>query len=752
MVIKLTKEFKARLMSLKTSGNRKQYEQATMILSELQMETKVSKNFRDDCRIPNCHKFELRDGYRIVFQKIEGTQDSYLALYIGSHDEVDRYLDHHKGWIFDPTKHGLKELRLMSVEDEQVNIVVSPELQSKLKGEPAEQISKVFGDLDATHLNKAGVPEDKIEYALSLSDPDSLDVMTFLEGMPPQTESLLLAYITGGEEHRKEIKLLLEGKREFHPVIESAIADAIDTTPNEFIDLRDLPEEKKAFDSYPLEDWMLFLHPDQKPIVSKEFNGPARLRGVSGSGKTVIAIHRARYFARRIIEEGSNQYVLFITFNKSLAELVSNLIDRLSLLREKAKIHVFTMDKWCRDFIKFRIGNVPTWQDAIVQSIWDDSINKHLTNLSLVGLCQNISNTMPALRRDRDIQFLEDEVKFIYGKFIHNESNKYLTCDRTGRVRRLIPKQRQAILDLYTTYAEELISKKQYISGEINRTAYALLKKYEIPEFDYRAIIIDEVQDLSEVELSVLRELAGNNTEKLFFVGDGAQRIYTRGYSMKNMGINVVGRSFVLKQNYRNTKEIMNAASMLMQSQGIGKYDDEPETSQILAMASSHTAEKPLLIIAHTPDEEWKTVAKEIKYLINMLKIQPHEICCLARSNWEREGIKKTLEQFGIKAVEYRAEGIGANDCIKVTSLHNSKGHEFKVVFIVGFFDGAIPLLDNTHDPENFESEAALLYVAMTRAKDLLYLSYPEIDQNKLPLSQSRFIDNIRDAIDIIHL
>jgi superfamily I DNA/RNA helicase len=96
----------------------------------------------------------------------------------------------------------------------------------------------------------------------------------------------------------------------------------------------------------------------------------------------------------------------------------------------------------------------------------------------------------------------------------------------------------------------------------------------------------------------------------------------------------------------------MNAASMLMQAQGIGKYDDEPDTSQMLATASSHTAEKPLLIIANNPDEEWKTVAKEIKYLINMLKIQPHEICCLARSNWEREGIKKTLEQSGIKAVE----------------------------------------------------------------------------------------------------
>lgn len=752
MNIKITKDFQTRLISLKTSGKKQQYTQAQMILSELQQEVKVSKSLRDETRIPNCYKYELPDGYRMVFQEVEGKESTLLALCIGSHDNVDRFLDNHKGWIFNPQKHTLKEMRCMSVETEQVNVAVSPELQSKLKGEVYVQES-VFGKLKEAHFKNAGVPEDKIQYALSLSDPDSLEVMTFFDEMPPRTADILLSYITGSKENKTEIQLLLEGRREFLTHTQSKYAEALELSSDEFIDIRDLPEEKIAFDSYPFEDWMLFLHPDQKPLVSKEFKGPARLRGVSGSGKTVVAIHRARHFARKILEEGTSEKVLFVTFNRSLADLVGNLIKKLCLLKEQPIISVLTMDKCCRDYVQFRIGDFPAWQESIVEETWYDSVKKHLDELIVIGFCKSITyRSNDVFRRDMDVQFLKDEIDFIYGKFVHTNSHEYLSCDRTGRVRRLIKSQREVILKLYTTYVENLSKQKQFISKEINRIAYTKLQEGESPEFNYRAIIVDEIQDLSEIEMGILREFGSENGENLFFVGDGAQRIYSRGYSMKNLGINVIGRSFILKQNYRNTREITRATSLLMESQGIGKYDDDPETSQILAKESNHSSEKPLLMIADNPMQEWNTIAKEITYLTKKLNIKPHEICCLARTNWERKGIKETLESSGFKAVEYKAEGIGADDCIKISSLHNSKGHEFRVVFIAGMFDGAIPLVENTVDPENLEKEAALLYVAMTRAKHLLYFSYPEIDEKGKSLTQSRFIDSLQDAIDTIHL
>jgi superfamily I DNA/RNA helicase len=750
MEIVLTKEFKASLMALREYGKKNQYTQSMAILSELRYEVKISKAFRSETRIPNSYKYELPEGYRIVLQKVEGAEDTMIALTVGSHDEVDKYLERHKGWIFNPQTHGLKEMRLSSAYDEQVNIVRSPELNPQKLLTTIDTKQSIFQELDTDLLIKAGVAQTKIEQALSLTNPDSLEVMEFLESLNPKTADLLLSFITGSEETRIEIVSTLKGEREYHTHISQAILSGLGESSDQFINLNELPEEQRAFDSLSFEDWMLFLHPDQKSLVTKEFNGPVRIRGVSGSGKTVVAIHRARQIARKILQDGSNEYVLFLTFNKSLAELVDNLIKHLCLSAEYAKIHVSTIDKWCKDYVTFRFGSLPPWQETVIDKIWVDSITTNLEALKKVNLCQTGSYTKD-IKSDRDMQFLKDEVDFIFGKFIHNECDNYLSCDRTGRVHRLSDNQRACILELYKTYHIGLIDHKQYFSKELNRLAFDLLRKGELPEYAYHSIIVDEVQDLSEIELRVFKELSGFEKERLFLVGDGAQRIYTRGYSMKNIGINVVGRSFLLKKNYRNTREIMKTATLLMETQGVGKYDEDPAIAQTIASFSSHSAEKPLLMIADTPNHEWNAIAREIRYLIKTLNISPHEICCLARVNWERQGIKNALQELGIKSVDYRADGIGANDCIKISSLHNSKGHEFRIIFIAGLFEGAIPPL-NSSDPEDLEKEAALLYVAITRAKQLLYLSYPMTDQYGHILKASRFLEDMRDALEVMKL
>ena len=144
MDISLSKEFQSRLVALKRSGKKSQYQQSMMVLSEVSLEVKVSKIFRKETRIPNCYKYELPEGYRIVFQKVEGTKDKFLALSVGSHDEVDRFLDHHKGWIFDPITHGLRELRYSTVYDEQIDIVRSPELKIKQKSLIEEKKNNVY--------------------------------------------------------------------------------------------------------------------------------------------------------------------------------------------------------------------------------------------------------------------------------------------------------------------------------------------------------------------------------------------------------------------------------------------------------------------------------------------------------------------------------------------------------------------------------------------------------------------------------
>ena len=282
----LTKEFQTRLMALKSAGKKAQYNQAWTVLGELESGAQVSKNFRPESRIPNCYKYELPEGYRILLQQVEGIENQFLALFVGSHDDTDHFLGTHKNWIFDPNRHTLKELRWNTSAEEAVNSVRSPEM----KAAETEQVTiePVFSRLTDTQLDNAGMPAGDLAFVRSLNDPDSIEMMRFLERLPDNVSTILLAYVTGSRSQQEEIEALLLNERELVPTLGPPQIPALISCTDTFISLKDLPEEKRAFEELPFEDWMLYLHPDQKALVAKSFSGPARLRGVSGSGKTVV--------------------------------------------------------------------------------------------------------------------------------------------------------------------------------------------------------------------------------------------------------------------------------------------------------------------------------------------------------------------------------------------------------------------------------------------------------------------------------
>ena len=745
--MKLTKEFNARLMGLKTSGKKTQYTQACTVLTELGTGSDVSRTFRPDSRIPDCHKYDLPEGYRIVFQKISSSSE-HLALFVGTHAEVDHFLDSHRGWVFDPVRHTLKELRYNTATEDLNNVVRSSELQARVK-DVTENAVRVFESLTVEQIEKAGVPAALMEKAAQLIDPDSVDTMLFLGELPQEASDLLLSYMTGSAIERAEIEALLRGERTQTKSLGPEHLQAIESQSDMYVDLYDLPAEKVAFEELPFEDWMLYLHPGQKTLVSREFSGPARLRGVSGSGKTVVAVHRAREAARRNLRNDAKGKVLFVTYNRSLSDLVSRLLKRLCTPREFAQIEVVTHGRWCLEYLKFRTGGSMTWNDANGDRVWRNVISKYLPQLHQSGFCLQVSTREAISTRDADVQFLSDEVDFIYGKFLHAESSKYLTVERVGRGRPLGPNQRSLLLKIYTDLVEGLAKEKHFDSREMPRAAYQLLINGEAPQMSYTDILVDEVQDLSDMELKVLHaieQLSG----QLFLVGDGAQQIYRRGQSLKSVGINVAGRGFILRKNYRNTAEITAAAARLRTAQGIGRFDEDAVAAQTIAIPSAVSGERPCILICQTPEEERQLVVREIKYLTNRLAMQKGEICCLARLSATRSALLTALKKAGIHARDYKTEeGILEGDSVLVSTLHNSKGHEFRAVFILGLTEGSVPYV-NSQEPEEMEREAALFYVAMTRAKELLYLSYSCKTPNDKKTYPSRFISDLGDSIDCL--
>jgi superfamily I DNA/RNA helicase len=259
---------------------------------------------------------------------------------------------------------------------------------------------------------------------------------------------------------------------------------------------------------------------------------------------------------------------------------------------------------------------------------------------------------------------------------------------------------------------------------------------------------VDEIQDLSDIELRIVKAI-GEAAGSLFLVGDGAQQIYKRGQSLKSIGINVSGRGFILRKNYRNTGEIIAAAMALKNAEGIGRFDEDPDASQLDAIPSAMSGERPAVLICPDLEKELELVAREIKYLTSKLGFSPAEVCCMSRAAFIRDQLLKHLESAGLKALHYRADGVGADDAILVSTLHSAKGHEFRAVFILGLYEGALPLYSAAED-EDVEREAALLYVAMTRAKELLYLSYSTCDLNDKPLKQSRFLKDMWTYLDVL--
>lgn len=215
--------------------------------------------------------------------------------------------------------------------------------------------------------------------------------MLFLGEIPQGAADVLLSYMTGSRSERAEIEALFRAERVHVESLGPEELRAIEAASDFFVDMADFPSDKVAFEELPFEDWMLYLHPSQKALVKREFSGPARLRGVSGSGKTVVAVHRAREAARRILRGNVDGKVLFVTFNKSLSELVCRLLRRLCTPSEFAQIEVITHGRWCQDYLRFRTGSPMSWNDATRDRVWRNVIAKHLPQLHLARLCMQIS-------------------------------------------------------------------------------------------------------------------------------------------------------------------------------------------------------------------------------------------------------------------------------------------------------------------------------------------------------------------------
>ena len=283
--------------------------------------------------------------------------------------------------------------------------------------------------------------------------------------------------------------------------------------------------------------------------------------------------------------------------------------------------------------------------------------------------------------------------------------------------------------------------------------AYRQRQNGQQTQATYSAVIVDEMQDVSELGLKLLHSLVGDASDGLLLVGDATQRIFTRGYSLKGLGIDIGRRGIILRKNYRNTRQILEAAFPLV----VGEW--EADVAQAGVVVSDARPEfsvregcRPIVVRCRDQESEGRFIASEVAALLRYKHYSPRDICILPAERY-RELALRHLRAAGIPAFSFQRDAVGEvtseQEAVRVSSLHGAKGHEFGSVLVMGVVEGVIPQ-NVARDADSLSGEAAVLYVGMTRARDLLYLSYGATDGNGHAVPRSSFIDRMASYLDFV--
>ena len=440
------------------------------------------------------------------------------------------------------------------------------------------------------------------------------------------------------------------------------------------------PDEMARLLSGPIEDWMLFLHPEQRAIVDRHYNGAARVRGSAGTGKTVVAIHRAAALAQRAAAPDRPE-ILFTTFIKTLPPVFRNLYRRLPNAVPGAVefVHVDSLaNRVCRD-----AGIVPTLDPSSIDQAFD-------------AAWADVVGSGTPLRASRLTRhYVRDEVReVIKGRGI-DSLDEYLRMERTGRRTRFTSAMRRQTWALREEWDRRMASAGVTDFPDVVRLARDLARKRQSRTF--RSAIVDEGQDFTLVGLQFVQALVTPPGQPvppngLFIVGDGAQKIYPGGFTLAQAGIDVRGNSSVLRVNYRNSHEIITAAMACTGSQQVNDLGEAYlRGDEDVRGISTREGVKPVLFRGGDFGGQIRYVAATAKRLANSASLDLGDIGVLAPTNKLVNQAQGGLQAMGVDYQPLANFDGRSTSRVKIGTFKRAKGLEFKVVFLLGLGDDSFP-------------------------------------------------------------
>jgi len=449
----------------------------------------------------------------------------------------------------------------------------------------------------------------------------------------------------------------------------------------------------------PIEDWMTFLHPEQAALVRRTFNGPARIRGSAGTGKTVVGLHRAAYLAR-VHPQGK---ILVTTFVKTLPAVLGSLLkrmapdvaDRVEFVSVHALAFRLARERGVRLNLDGRKAN------DLLKRAWAQLDPEHKKRLGQ--------------RAGGALDYWKEEVESVIKGRGLSSFEEYAECKRPGRMVRLNMEDRRAVWALFQAYESSLRASGIHDFHDAVLLAEAAFR--QSPTRLYEAIIIDEAQDLSLAMVRMLHALVGDTADSFTLIGDGQQNVYPGGYVLSEAGISLAGRGVVLGRNYRNTVEVQEFAAQLI---GESTYVDMDDGT-ITALAEAETdgpirhGDAPVVAKFSSKAEHDAGMVAALRGLIAQSAVG--DVAILCNTTWEADSAMRLLTAVGIPSINLlKYVGVPV-DAVKVGTIKRAKGLEFKVVMLPW-----TPTSSRGLDEERAARDLRERYVAATRARDALWV------------------------------
>lgn len=681
------------------------------------------RKFREDPKQPSIHLEPLHgvdplmrsarigDDYRIILHAPQ-QGELFLLLWVDHHDEAYRWAEGKRLEVHPAT--GTLQVYNLDAAGQALRIAEQHHAAQSAQPRAEWTEKRLFSDFSDDQLFRGGIPRALIPAVRAIYTDRDLDHL--LPHLPQEAADLLTG-LAAGYALDEVIEQILERPSaptsEPPPPIDPADTVAAlqrESTQREFR-LLDEDFDLEAALSHPLDVWRVYLHPQQRKLVRANTKGPMRVTGAAGTGKTVVAMHRAAHLVRDVFTSPDDR-VLFTTFTVNLALDIQQQLTKLLEPAQLARVEVVNLDAWASQYLAKRGKPKRLALNSDQESCWRSALDIY-----------GEAGVSP--------EFYKSEWREVIQAQGISTLDEYRMATRRFRGVPLNRAQRRKLWEVFENYRDALTDQGMAEPQDILRAARQELEQAhaagEAPR--YRALVVDETQDFSAEALKLIRAIAGpEHPNDLFLVGDAHQRIYGRPIALSQCGINIRGRrSRELRLNYRTTAAICRWSTRTLGGEEFDDLDEGKSTTK--GYVSLRAGVPP--VVQHFQDaaDEHAFLVGEVKRLLED-DVLPEEICVVARTKWLLEQqYAPALEGAGIQC-ELLGQELPRNGTVRLATMHRVKGLEFPAVFLAAMNASVLPHHSDELSSEDplvrqleERKERCLLYVAASRARDSLVVS-----------------------------